>query len=122
LLNAFGAWACGNLADGSSAHWNIRQVAAQLARADARVRWLEGERLKLDAIIKTANYLEHQQQFERVEAERERLGRRLDWIEDHATYKGGGSGGTYTFAVHLDSESMMEQVDHAIAALTRKEE
>ena len=73
LLNAFGAWACGNLADGSSAHWNIRQVAAQLARADKRVTWCEKElsemRLLVNGYFSTADALT------KTEDERDRLQR-----------------------------------------------
>ena len=73
LLNAFGAWACGNLADGSSAHWNIRQVAAQLARADERVTWCEKElsemRLLVNGYFSTADALT------KTEDERDRLRR-----------------------------------------------
>ena len=38
---------------------------------------------------------------------------RLDWIEEHHAYSGGGHGGTYTFDVPLDSEDMRQQIDAA---------
>ena len=41
---------------------------------------------------------------------------RYEWIVENAIYLGGGNGGTYSFDVELDSESMSEQIDQAIAA------
>lgn len=32
---------------------------------------------------------------------------RLDWLEDHSTYQGGGSGGTYSWSTPLDHEMGM---------------
>lgn len=39
---------------------------------------------------------------------------RIEWLAEHCTYVGGGSGGTYSFKVPIDSESFYDGLDAAI--------
>jgi hypothetical protein len=49
-------------------------------------------------------------------AELRRFKARCEWLAEHSSYSGGGSGGVYSWSTPLDSECFYEQLDAAMEA------